>query len=165
MARDLGDWNDPALSWRAADQAAQLRENLLAAGESLAFETVFSAPDKLDYLKRAKQAGYFVRLFFISTSCPSINAARITKRYLQGGHEVPISKIVQRYYKSIQQAADAIPFIDRLDVFDNSQQGVGEWLRLFKFGPDRQMRLLVDAEDLPEWSLSLHQTAVALQDA
>lgn len=163
LARDLGDWNDPKLSLQAANQAAELRERLLKEQKSIAFETVFSAPDKLDYLKRAKQAGYFTRLFFVSTSCPSINAVRITKRYLLGGHEVPISKIVERYYKSIQQAADAIPYVDRLDVFDNSQEGEGVWLRLFKFGPEYRMKLMIGQDQLPSWSASLYQTAAELQ--
>jgi predicted ABC-type ATPase len=39
------------------------------------FETVFSAPDKVEFLHRARQAGYFVRVFFIGTSDPRINAS------------------------------------------------------------------------------------------
>lgn len=167
MAKELGDWNNPDFSLQAARQAEALREKLLSQGESIAFETVFSAPDKLDFVKRAKLAGYFVRLFFVSTDCPSINAARITKRYLLGGHEVPISKIVDRYYKSIQQGVDAIAYADRLDVFDNSQEGSGAWLRLFKYGPEKKLKLLVNEKELPEWSLALFKEAkgVALNNA
>lgn len=159
IAQELGDWNDPALSIQAANQAAELREQLLNKKQSLAFETVFSAPDKLDFIKRAKEAGFYVRLFFVSTSCPSINAARITKRYLQGGHEVPISKIVNRYYRSIQQCVDAVAYVDRLDVFDNSQDRK-QWSRLFKYGPGHKLKRLI-TDDLPEWSLPILAAAEA----
>lgn len=45
-----------------------------------------SAPDKIDFIDRAKQAGYFVRVFFISTCDPRINAARVAVRFIEGGH-------------------------------------------------------------------------------
>lgn len=57
IAQQLGDWNSPALIKQAADQAAEIRERLLSEGQSLAFETVFSVSDKLEFLKRAKDAG------------------------------------------------------------------------------------------------------------
>jgi predicted ABC-type ATPase len=39
------------------------REALLAARQGIAFETVFSTDDKLDFVARAKATGYFVRVF------------------------------------------------------------------------------------------------------
>ena len=58
-----------------------------------------SAPDKISFVQRAKRRGYFIRLFFIGTDSPRINAARIADRVMVGGHDVPIPKIVSRYYK------------------------------------------------------------------
>lgn len=58
--------------------------------------------------------------FFVATSHPSINAARIAKRVIQGGHDVPISKIISRYQKSIFNCKKIIPSVDRLYVYDNS---------------------------------------------
>ena len=56
----------------------------------------------------------------VCTSDPAINVARITQRYMNGGHEVPISKIITRYYKSLANVAKAITFIDRAYIYDNS---------------------------------------------
>ena len=42
-----------------------------------------------------------------------VNVLRIAQRYLNGGHEVPISKVFSRYYKSLALAAQAIGFVDR----------------------------------------------------
>lgn len=97
----FGDWNSPEAVKDAAIYATEWREQLMKEKKSMIFETVFSAEDKVDFVKRAKDAGYFIRVFFISTADPAINAKRITKRYLEGGHEVPIPKIISRYKKSI----------------------------------------------------------------
>lgn len=69
------------------------------------------------------EAGFFVRLFFIGTDGPHINALRITKRVMQGGHAVPIEKIISRYPKSICQLGEALQFVDRGYVYDNSTEG------------------------------------------
>ncbi len=83
-------------------------------------ESVFSAPDKLDFIQRAKEAGFFIRFFFIGTDSPEINAARVARRVLHGGHEVPIPKIISRYSKSIANASMALQIADRGYIYDNS---------------------------------------------
>ena len=121
IARDIfGDWNSPKAVLSAAQYATQIREECLINRKSLLFETVLSAPDKLEFIAKAKEAGYFIRLFFVGTNHPSINAARIALRVLEGGHDVPISKIVVRYYRSIANCLEAAKFVDRLYVYDNS---------------------------------------------
>jgi predicted ABC-type ATPase len=59
-------------------------------------------------------------LFFVGTNHPSINASRITNRVLEGGHDVPISKIINRYYKSVINCSILSKTVDRLYVYDNS---------------------------------------------
>lgn len=103
VANDMfGDWNSKEAVLSAANYCAEWREKCLTDRKSFVFETVMSAMDKVDFIARAKKCGYFIRLFFISTESPKINAARIADRVMQGGHDVPITKIVSRYYKSIQ---------------------------------------------------------------
>ena len=88
--------------------------------ESLIFETVFPSEEKINFLLRAKKTGYFIRLFFIGTNSPTINASRVAKRVLENGHDVPIQKIITRYYKSIANCAIISTLVDRLYVYDNS---------------------------------------------
>ncbi len=121
VAKDVfGDWNSQEAVLKAANYCSDLREKCLRERKSFVFETVFSAQDKIDFILRAKEAGFFIRLFFISTSTPTINASRIAKRVLEGGHDVPISKIISRYQKSIQNCKSISGIIDRLYAFDNS---------------------------------------------
>ena len=112
------------------------------------FETVLSAPDKLTFVEKAKAAGYFIRLFFIGTDNPQINASRIARRVMNGGHDVPIPKIINRYYKSIANCSLLVPIVDRLYVYDNSIENTFPEL-LFR-AVDGQ--LAKQYTDLHDWS-------------
>lgn len=148
----FGNWNSPEAVREAALYCEQWRERCLANGESLIFETVMSAPDKIDFIRRAKQAGYFVRIFFISTANPTINAARIARRVMKGGHDVPIPKIISRYIKSIANCAEIAPEVDRLYVYDNSLEDV-KAQPLFRLRDGDLGKLYV--ESVPEWAKNI----------
>jgi predicted ABC-type ATPase len=121
IAKDtFGDWNVAENVLKAAKLAANMREECLKKRESLIFETVLSAPDKIDYIQRAKTAGFFIRLFFVGTDSPAINASRIAHRVMDGGHDVPITKIISRYSKSIANCCVASTIVDRAYIYDNS---------------------------------------------
>lgn len=131
---EFGDWNSPAAVMKAVVKAQEMRDDCLKTGQSMLMESVFSAPDKLVFIRQAKDAGFFIRFFFIGTDSPEINAARVTRRVLHGGHEVPISKIISRYSKSIANAFIALQIADRGYVYDNSMT-------------DRNPRILFRARD------------------
>lgn len=116
----FGDWNSADAVLKAAAYCQEWREKCLNERKGFIFETVFSSAEKVNFVIRAKQAGFFIRLFFISTSSPSINAARIAYRVMKGGHDVPIAKIISRYDKAIANCALIAPLVDRLYVYDNS---------------------------------------------
>ena len=148
VARDrFGDWNRPDAVLDAARWTDARREELLRLGQGIAFETVFSTPGKVDFVGRAKKAGYFVRVFFVGTSDPCINAARVAARVMGGGHTVPIEKIVSRYVRSIANLAAAIRLSDRVYVYDNSVEH--EEARLCVRTQDGLLRKVYSA--LPEW--------------
>lgn len=124
VANDVfGDWNSTDAVMKAAKYCTELRERCLRERTSFVFETVMSSDEKVDFIFKAKQAGFFIRLFYISTSHPSINAARIANRVMKGGHDVPITKIISRYYKSITKCKLVSSIVDRLYVYDNSTDG------------------------------------------
>lgn len=153
VAKDkFGDWNSQEAVLKAANYCAALREECLRDKRNFVFETVFSAEDKIDFVVRAKQAGFFVRLFFIATEHPSINAARIAERVMKGGHDVPISKIVSRYYKSIENCSMVASIVDRLYVYDNSVNG-GDAQLQFRLVNGKIAKIYVDS--IPQWAQSL----------
>lgn len=111
-----------------------------------------SANDKVDYILRAKEAGFFIRLFFVSTESPTINAKRVAKRVLNGGHDVPIPKIISRYDKSIANCRILSSVVDRLYVYDNSIEDTEAQL-LFRLSNGELIKRYVD--DLPIWATLL----------
>lgn len=121
IAKDeFGDWNNADAVLKAAKRATKMRYQCLSEKRNFVFETVFSSEEKLKFLKKTSEAGFFIRFFFVCTNSPEINVARIAKRYMNGGHEVPISKVVTRYFKSLEYAKEAIKFVDRAYIYDNS---------------------------------------------
>lgn len=145
----FGDWNSREAVIKAANYCEQWREDCLRERKSFVFETVFSAKDKIDFIIRAKQAGFFIRIFFIATNHPSVNASRVARRVMQGGHDVPIAKIISRYYKSILNCEIISGIVDRLYVYDNSEDGRDANL-LFRMNNGVLGKMYVTS--VPEWA-------------
>ena len=145
----FGDWNSPEAVMKAAHLATEKRYECLEQKLDFVFETVFSSDEKLEFVRKAKEAGFFIRFFFVCTSDPEINVLRITKRFLEGGHEVPISKIISRYYKSLANAAQAIELVDRAYIYDNSVENALPQL-LYRTVDGEVFKQYTD--DVPEWA-------------
>lgn len=148
----FGGWNSPEAVMKAAQYATDLRYKCLDEKRDFVFETVFSSNEKLEFLRKAHNAGFFIRFFFVCTESPEINVLRITKRFLEGGHEVPISKIVSRYYKSLINASDAISFVDRAYIYDNSIENQLPRL-LYRTSEGKVFKQYT--EDIPVWAKQL----------
>ena len=148
----FGDWNSTEAVRQAAEFCADWRERCLNDKQSMIFETVFSADDKLDFIRRAKQVGFFIRLFFVCTASPMINAARIAGRVMKGGHDVPIAKIISRYQKSIINCKIATAIADRVYLYDNSVDGQ-EARILLRFANGSIIKQYTT--DIPQWAKML----------
>jgi predicted ABC-type ATPase len=155
VAQDkFGDWNSPEAVMQAAQYCEELREECLRNQQSLIFETVLSSDGKVDFIRRAKGMGYFIRLFFVSTSHPSINAARIAQRVMEGGHDVPITKVISRYQKSVVNCKRCSALADRMYIYDNSIDDADARL-LFRMTDGQLFKQYTD--DIPEWAKTLIQ--------
>ena len=145
----FGDWNSPEAVRKAAVFCAEWREQCLVERKSMIFESVLSAPDKVDFTERALAAGFFVRLFFVCTASPTINASRIAKRVIEGGHDVPITKIISRYNKTIANCLKLSRIVDRAYIYDNSVDNQ-EARILFRFSDGSLTKRYTD--DIPRWA-------------
>lgn len=150
----FGDWNNQDAVLKAAQYTEQRRNTLLQEHKNLIFETVLSSQSKVDYIHRAKEEGYFIRLFFISTSSPAINASRVAKRVMEGGHDVPITKIISRYMSSINNARILSHIVDRAYFYDNSVED-HEAKLLFRTANGAVEKIYTDV--IPEWAMVILQ--------
>lgn len=99
-----------------------LRGKLIGQNRSFTFETVMSSPDKLSILQNSRNAGYRNYLYYVATEDPDVNIKRVQNRIRSGGHSVPETKIIERYYRSLNLLLDAIILTNRAYIFDNSGQ-------------------------------------------
>ena len=113
----------------AAKIAEKQREEYLVQHKSFCFETVLSTDRNLKLLQRAKDAGFFIRCYYVLTADPQINIARVASRVSAGGHDVPVEKIISRYDRALALVHHLIPLCDVCHIYDNSMD---EPYRIFK---------------------------------
>lgn len=71
---------------------------------------------------------------------------------LNGGHDVPIPKIISRYDKSIANCIAIAPYVDRLYVYDNSIEDAEARL-LFRLTDGQLAKRYVEV--LPNWASAI----------
>lgn len=153
IAREIfGDWNSADAVLKAAQKATQQRYQCLENGQDFVFETVFSSAEKMDFIRKAKDAGFFIRIFYVCTESPLININRIAQRYLNGGHEVPISKVISRYYSSLKNISKAMEIADRVYLYDNSIENKEPRL-ILRTADGKIAKRYTD--DIPDWVMAI----------
>ncbi len=138
-----------------------LRKKLLLDRKKFSFETVFSHPSKIDIMKQAKDAGYKVYLYFVSTEAPEINKYRVKLRTQLGGHDVPDDKIEQRYYRSLDLMFEAAQAAYQAFFFDNSKDG--EDFKLFAHFKNINGEKYwdpIDKSSVPNWFIEYYSNKV-----
>jgi predicted ABC-type ATPase len=141
---------EPYAAARAADA---LRRELARQRESFVFETVFSDPvgDKLEFLRDAVRQGYRVVLCFIGISSPAVSEERVAMRVSQGGHDVPLEKLQQRFPRTLVNLRTAIRELPQVLIFDNDD--LSKPFR--KAAESEDGRMIFRADPLPLWLAGL----------
>ena len=153
IARQLNPDDTVGASYAAARLAANIRKQLLSDKESFCFETVFSHSSKVDFLARAKAAGYEVILVFIHLDHVALNKARVLQRVSEGGHDVPKQKIASRLPRTLKHIKTAIPLCDRIELLDNSSYAQP----LQHVATSLNGETTLHMNPLPEWAAKLLQ--------
>jgi predicted ABC-type ATPase len=111
-------------SFEAARILDATRERMIEDQLGFITETVFSDPfgSKLDMLRKAIAAGYEVTLVYIGLANAKISARRIDQRLAEGGHDVPRDRLESRMLRSLDNLAEAIRFVPRVELYDNSSE-------------------------------------------
>lgn len=136
----------PINSYFASVLADLIRQQLIARGESLTFETVMSSPDKVDFICKAQRLGYRTYLYYVATEDPAINTARVKYRVAKGGHDVPSDKIASRYERSLDLLCSAVVCSNRSFIFDNSDD-IAVWVAEVTDGTVLEAKV----DSLPMW--------------
>ena len=73
----------------------------------------------MDFLKSLESEGFNVILCYIGISSAEVSDQRVTIRVSKGGHDVPSSKIQERYARTLSNLKLAIAQLGDVRIFDN----------------------------------------------
>jgi predicted ABC-type ATPase len=149
---DLQKRSEAAREW-----ADSRREALLNAKTGFVSETVFSHESKLALITQAQTMGFDVVLYVVSLEDPQRLLARVRQRVREGGHDVPASRILERYPRTMANLKKAVRLADLAFVYDavEAEQGAHllvamcekEQTTLLVTEPPRWVRTLLEEQD------------------
>ena len=145
-------------AYEAARLAGKLREDLVARGESFAFETVLSDPvgAKVEFLRKVAENGCSVVLCFIGLESAAESDARVALRVTRGGHDVPTNKLTARYPRTLDNLACAIKVLPCVMIYDNN-----DLAHAFRFVAEYRHGVMVRATHaFPIWFRALKEPGV-----
>jgi predicted ABC-type ATPase len=79
-----------------------------------------SHPSKIDEMKEMINEDYLVYLYFVCIDNPDVNISRVSNRVELGGHNVPVEKVKERYFRTLEAAHLLLSHCYRAYLFDNS---------------------------------------------
>jgi len=133
----------------AGREALQKAAVHLQAGTSFAIETTLSGHNYLRMMLEARELGFEVVLIYVGTVDSDINVARVNKRVLLGGHDVPEDDIRRRYERSLANLPLAVSRADYALIFDNSTKSGFQLVAHFDHGQARWF------QEVPSWAAGL----------
>jgi predicted ABC-type ATPase len=99
---------------------AQIHE-FAGKGVDFGFETTLSGKSYVKLLKKLKEEGYQLHLFFLWIPGPQLAIDRIKGRVAEGGHDVPVRDIRRRFSRSVDNFLKLYqPLLDSWMIFNNA---------------------------------------------
>lgn len=110
---------------RAAFEAGRIMltqiEQFVQRSESFAFETTLSGLTYARQIRKWREAGYYVKLIFLSLPTVELALARIRMRVSQGGHDVPEEIVHRRFTAGLENFRNIYQKLANLWIlYDNS---------------------------------------------
>jgi predicted ABC-type ATPase len=160
VAKDYKSRTSPYVSQQAVEAEAfkiarSMRIGYAAALADFGFETVFSHHSNVAFLEALKILGYEVILYFVCTGDSSINVGRVKNRVALGGHNVPEDKIISRYARSLLYCCHSLRLVDKVVLFDNSQQTTAGKAVAEVIGDPTNNVLIQSSPHIPKWVLEV----------
>ncbi len=145
---------DPgAVMLSAGREALRQQNSYLDSGTSFLLETTFSGKREVKLLQKAKSRGFKTNLIFVGLPSPVRNIQRVSRRVLDGGHDVPAKDIERRYFRSMKNLSIGLTVVDRAFIFDNANKK-HQLLAVFENG-----QIVRQADKQPNWfNLVIHST-------
>lgn len=143
-----GSWMDKLLQIKATRTAMSLLNKYIANEVTFHQETTLPGNVVLKQIKKAKERGFQIRLYFVSVENVDVALSRVQKRVTKGGHGIDEGLIRKRFEAMPVQLRTILPLCDTASFYDNTVRFRRLALTKGDVIFDRDM-------DLPAWFNSL----------
>ena len=113
-------------------------------GVNFTQETTLSGVRTLKTIQKARELGYFIRLYYIGVNSADESIKRIKTRVEKGGHNIPSEDVQRRYSKRFEDLAKVLPYCNEVHLFDNENGFVEK-------AEYRNGELIIKGETVPIW--------------
>lgn len=120
----------------------------LKKGVSFTQETTLSGYRTERTARKAREAGYSVRLYYVGLNTASESLERIQNRVKRGGHGIPREDVLRRFDGRWEAVEKVLPYCDTAEFYDNDNGFV-------LVAEYRNGELLLVGENPPQWILEL----------
>lgn len=121
IARGLSPFNPAGQRMKAGKLVISRIRELIVEKKKFAIETTLSGRTLPALIRKAKENGFVVRMFYVHTTDVELNIKRIETRVIQGGHDVPSDDVRRRYGRSLHNLFHVyFDLCDIISVYDNS---------------------------------------------
>ena len=103
----------------AGKKAVALIDGYLRRGISFTQETTLAGVKTLRTVKRAREAGYFIRLYYVGLDTAAESVKRIENRVAKGGHDINREDVLRRFDGRFDALMKLLPYCDEVTLFDN----------------------------------------------
>lgn len=122
----------------------------------LTFETTLGGNTIAALLHRAAETGLDVRVWYVGLASPELHIARVRARVARGGHDIPESKIRERYDQSRVNLIHLLPWLTSLRLYDNSDEGdpatLGPQPKLILHLDEGRILKVLPMSEVPRWA-------------
>ncbi len=123
-------------------------DECLEKGISFTQETTLSGARTERTIRRAKERGYAVRLYYIGLDTMEESLGRIANRVAKGGHDIPREDVERRFQSRFADVLRVLPYCDEARFFDNDNGFV-------EVAEYRNGELIPRVPNPPRWLLEL----------
>lgn len=121
IARGLNSLNPESVSIPAARVMLDWMDTLAAERRDFAFETTLAGRTYAPWLRRLRESGYEVYLYYYWLRSAEAALARVAQRVQSGGHHIPDADVLRRYGRSVKNFLELYRGIaDEWEVYDNT---------------------------------------------
>ena len=129
-------------------RAIRIMEDCIRDGVSFTQETTLSGHRPKAAAKRAKEAGYYIRLYYVGLDTAEESKRRIANRVARGGHDIDEADVERRFAGRWEALRAVLPFCDEAAFYDNDNG-------LVEVAAYRNGELILEGERRPRWIAEL----------